>query len=74
MGLASGRARANRRVAGECDARRMERVLRLTIEDSMRPRQVEGEEGRWSRFRIVGAKCRPKGKTGIGKLVADLIA
>jgi len=58
---------------------REERVVRITIEDSMRPRevivarQVEDDVGRFGRFRVDGFCGRPVGWSGLGALVGRLV-
>jgi hypothetical protein len=65
---------------------RRERVVRITIEDSAQPRQVivgrlvEGDEGKWGRFRLEGlvtraadgtvTSARPVGVMGLARVVA----
>jgi len=76
MGLASAEAR-NRRALESDEPVRGERVVRITVEDSMGKggvivaRQFEQDGGRWSRFHVRGHY--PVGARGIGRIVAKLI-
>jgi len=76
MGLASGEARQRRALESD-EPRRAERVIRITVEDSLRPtrvivaRQFEQDEGRWSRFHVQGRF--PASASGLGALVAVVI-
>ena len=66
------RAHANRPL-------RCERVVRITVEDFLRTRsvivarQVEGDDGRWSRWRVDGMTCRPIGGSGLAVLVREAL-
>lgn len=72
------RKRVNRRWAKAHDGKavRRVRVVRVTIEDSTAPRtvieaeQVETDDGRWSRFRLRGIRCRPVGERGLAAIIA----
>jgi len=76
MGLASGEAR-NRRALESDEPVRGERLVRITVEDSLRPtrvivaRQFEQDEGRWSRFHVQGRF--PVSASGLGAFVASAV-
>jgi hypothetical protein len=76
MGLASGEARQRRALESDGPVRG-DRVVRITVEDSLRPtrvivaRQFEQDEGRWSRFHVQGRF--PVSASGLGALVAGAI-
>lgn len=57
------------------DPIRKTRVVKIVIHDTHRPMTVvkmscEPLEGRWSRWSIQGISGRPKGKSGVAKLLA----
>ena len=60
--------------------RRETRVVEITVRDSHRPltriraEQFEDGDGRWSRWHVVGHAGRPRGKHGLGQLLAGVFA
>lgn len=78
MGIASGIAR-RRALANKQDSIQETRVIEITIRDSHRPmtiiraKQIEKDDGRWSRLRVDGSTGRPIGRCGLGMKVASAV-
>lgn len=76
MGLASAAAR-ERRALAEDGPVRGERLVRITVEDSLGKgvvfvaRQIEGDNGRWSRFCVRGRY--PVAASGLGAMVTEVL-
>jgi hypothetical protein len=55
------------------------RTIEVTLRDSHRPMETirlsrdDVGDGRWSRWRVEGARIRPLGATGVARLLARLI-
>ena len=58
---------------------RATRRIEIEMRDSHRPMQViraeqcEGNDGRWTRWRIDGCQCRPVASSGLARLIAEAL-